>query len=261
MRKPKVSTTILICVALVGLTGAFTVGTFFGKNLHPKIDAVVEERDAWKETAEKYKKIAASHEVEIKAPEHKWDWPKVDSLRYDDTIDHNFERLERDLKEYEGKRIKVQIEIWTVGQWARWLSGRRNEYVGDQGLYTMAPNWKYESFLDPTKFSRITRDFEGTNKDIIQEFKTHISNDQWGFWVGGAKTNEDGSKSWGWARPNASITFKVEVFERVSLDIDPEIKYVQVLVKEPDDELRKKAEEEVERLLGAARRKQSEANR
>jgi len=236
----------LIASAFIGSTvAAFVGGTVVGKRLQKTPEKLIEERDEWIKTAREYKAIAETHTVEFKKKKRPG-WEVVEEFQYDSSIEDNFKRFERDLNALKHDRVRITTRVYIIGEWSEWLAGKRSIYTGDDKFYTRAPNWAFRDSTNWDEFGKLNQVFVGTTDDVTTEFKKFISNPQWGFWVGGA--GKDGKK-WGWARTAACIRFKVKVEVPAKAQEKPEVVYVKVAVKEPDDRLRKEAEREVELLL------------
>jgi hypothetical protein len=252
------TTITIVCLSLLGLTGAFTAGTWFGKSRAVNREVnnfthLLEERDSWIIASDKYKVIAESRDVKLpeqaKLPKFKWE--PYDSFQYDNHIQYNLDAIRRDFAKFDDGRYRVSIEVFVIGQWAQWLKGKRSVYSGDADIYTEAPSWDFNTPAEYDAFGRLSTSFQGEPKDVVDEIERHLKNPYWGLWCGGVKRNDDGGKEWGYARPKVSIRFILKVEKRAILTPkpDPNIVYVEVAVQEPTYDLRIEAEREVDSFL------------
>lgn len=238
------------CLALCAMVSSISlfIGYDWGKTRQSKLHNLILERDSWRDAAEKYRDIAKSRDINFIMPKiPPIEWRRVDKFEYISTMDSCLQKLRSTLVQVGSEKIKIDFDLSVIGSWKNWLGGNRNFLVSDRNITTAARPWNFAekntsswSYLQPFR-----QTFIGTADEILNSVETLIKDIDWGFWVFDTTINTRR-----WARESSSVRFEAIIYILAEPElIKPDVKFVEVAVPEPNEDLRRRAELEVEEFL------------
>ena len=173
------------------------------KNYEKKIDHLNSAKDT-------YKEIASTHDIKVpNVPEPEFVMnEKWEDRLFKGTMEMNLEHLAEDLNVFDGKDIRIQIELESLGGWKSIVKS----------------NWRTNGRPTST-LSKNTLTFQGTPKRIIQQVRAWFLDDDHGF-----VTNHKTKK---WKDEDSILIWEVDlsVVELEEFHL-PEVHTVEIAVPE-----------------------------
>lgn len=222
------SLAISIIVGLLSGGISFVAGRWSKKYNHKmvyaRIDDLKKQIKEQKELSEKYKKIAATHEISFPKAQEEVELFKLD---FRGTMAENLVLMKNALPDF---RVNVEIDIWVLGDW--------KEYFRVNNCWVIKSDDPNSSFVK----LGLPSNFVGNKDKIMQEFEHLIKNRTFGFWNSTTKK---------WNVEDGTVCIQVKVKGKPQKPEELNVVYVEVLVEESKDNtdvLLRQAEEEIERL-------------